>query len=361
MNKIKISMLTLLLALIVFMGLFGCSKDPAAEDFARAERLYENGEYRKAAKGSKGFRSIAMKYPESSMAPKALYRSGTIYSLYIKDYDNAIEDFACLIYYYPKHELAFDAQADIVEIYMDRLQNYEQAIIEIRKLIEKYPNRKGIDMFQYKLAQCFAYRRDFDQARLEYLILLDSYPNTKLKPDIYYNIANTYFIEGSGKIDKAVEYYQKLLDEYPKSPLVLEAKFYIAASYEEKGELEEALKRYEELMGVYENENVLKMRINGVKELMKKIEAPASEEAYRGFSSIKSKEKDEDGDEDEDTESIMEGEEEIDIIDSEGKKEEFKNSIEDKDGKTKGNNGEDKTKDKGGENKTGGGANKDVK
>jgi tetratricopeptide (TPR) repeat protein len=231
---------------------------------------------------------------------------------------------------------------------MDRLQNYEQAIIEIRKLIEKYTNHKGVDQFQYKLAQCFAYRRDFDQARLEYLILLDSYPNTKLKPDIYYNIANTYFIEGSGKIDKAVEYYQRLLTEYPDSPLVLEAKFYIAASFEEKGDLEEALKRYEELMGVYENENVLKMRIKGVKELMKKIEAPASEEAYRGFSSTKGKSKDEDGDEDEDEDAIMEGEgdEEIEIIDSKDKEGEFKDSIENKEGETGGSKEGDKVKDK---------------
>jgi TolA-binding protein len=350
--KRSFAVVALVIVLFAFALTFSCAEDPAAEDFARAEKLYEKGRYRAAAEGNKGFRSIATEYPESSLAPKALYRSGTIYSLYLKEYEKAIEDFAYLIYYYPKHELAFDAQVEIVNIYMDRLENYGQAIIELRKLIEKYPNRKELDKYQYLLAQCFAYKRDFDQARLEYLILLDSYPNTELKPDIYYNIANTYFIEGSGKIDKAIEYYQRLLDEYPDSPYVLEAKFNIAASMEEKGELEEALKRYEELVGVYENDNVLTMRINGVRELMKKIKAPASEEAYRGFSPMK--EKSDEGDEDEDeVDEVMEGEEEngdIEIIDSgdSTKKDEFKDSV--KEDKTKGS-GEGKVKEEGKETK----------
>jgi TolA-binding protein len=332
--------LVLGISILMIAGLFGCSEDPAAEDFDDAEELYEEGSY---AKGSKGFRAIASEYPDSDFAPKALHRSGTIYKLYLKDYDKAIEDFAYLIYYYPKHELAFDAQANIVDIYMDRLSNYGQAIIEIRKIIEKYPKRKNIDEYQYKLAKCFYFKKDFDQTRLEYLILLDSYPNTKLKPNVYYNIANTYFIEGSGKIDKAVEYYQKLIDEYPESPLVLEARFYIAASYEEKGELDEALKRYEELMGVYENENVLKMRIKGVKELMKKIDAPATEDAYRGFSIIKKKDKKK-VDEDEEDEELMPGEEDIKIIiDPKEKPDEFKDSVYDEDEKPK---EENKTKDK---------------
>ncbi|MEJ2068444.1 MAG: hypothetical protein P8Y09_11000, partial [Deltaproteobacteria bacterium] len=117
--------ITILVAfLFTFTLFFGCAEDPAAEDFARAEKLYEKGHYRDAAEGGRGFRSIATEYPESSLAPKALYRSGTIYSLYLKEYDKAIEDFAYLIYYYPKHELAFDSQVEIAKIYMNRLGNY---------------------------------------------------------------------------------------------------------------------------------------------------------------------------------------------------------------------------------------------
>ena len=116
---------------------------------------------------------------------------------------------------------------------MDKLEDYPQAIIEIRKLLENYPSKDGMDQYRYMLAQCFYSMRDFDQTRLEYLILLDSYPDTELRPQAYYYIANTYFIEGSGKLDKAIEYYRKVLDEYPENRMVNECNFYIAASLEE--------------------------------------------------------------------------------------------------------------------------------
>ena len=224
--------------IILSFLLIECGKDPIKADFERVEDLYKKEKYKAAAEK---FRDLATLNPQSEWAPKALYRSGTIYYLYLKDYDEAVEDFAYLIYYYPKNKLSFDAQVDIVEIYMNKLKDYPQARVEIQRLLEHYPNKDGMDQYQYMLAQCFYNMRDFDQTRLEYLILLDSYPNSDLRPQVYYDIANTYFIEGSGKLDKAIEYYQKVIDEYPESDLINECNFYIAASLEEKGELYEAL------------------------------------------------------------------------------------------------------------------------
>jgi hypothetical protein len=154
-----------------------------------------------------------------------------------------------------------------------------------------------MDKYQYMLAQCFYNMRDFDQTRLEYLILLDSYPNSELRPQVYYDIANTYFIEGSGKLDKAIEYYQRVIDEYPDSDLIGECNFYIAASLEEKGELYEALNIYEELLGVYQNPRVVELRIEAVKDMLEKMGAPAPEETYGGPGVTKEKDEDKEADE----------------------------------------------------------------
>ncbi len=266
----------LILVLITFGA---CSQDPLSNDFERADKLSERGHYEEAAEM---FRGIATVNPHSEWAPKALFRSGTINYLYLKHYDDAVEDFAYLIYYYPKNDLAFDAEVDIIDIYMNKLSNYSQAIVELRKLIEAYPSHKHIDEFQYKLAQCFYYMRDFDQARLEYLILLDSYPRTDLRPQVYYDIASAYFVEGGGKLDKAIEYYSKLIDEYPDSKLVMEARFYSAAALEEKGELDEALKAYEELLPIYPNPRMVALRIEGVKNIIEKKASPAPAEDFMG-------------------------------------------------------------------------------
>jgi tetratricopeptide (TPR) repeat protein len=276
------SVIVTVIGALIIAGLISCAKDPVKDDFDRADKLCEKEHYEEAAEM---FREIAILNPHSDYAPKALFRSGTINYLYLKRYEDAVEDFAYLVFYYPEDKLAFESQADIVDIYMNKIDNYAQAIVELRKLIENYPGHGDIDQYQYKLARCYYFMRDFDQARLEYLILLDSYRRTKLKPDIYYDIANTYFVEGGGKVDKALEYYGKLIDEYPNSPLVPEAKFYSAAALEEKGELDEALKAYEELLPIYPNPSMVALRIEGIKSIIQKKAAPAPSDNSMGLGS----------------------------------------------------------------------------
>jgi tetratricopeptide (TPR) repeat protein len=272
----------MILGVLLIAGLTSCAKDPVRDDFERADKLCEKEHYEEAAEM---FREIAILNPHSDYASQGLFRSGMINYLYLKKYEDAVEDFAYLVYYYPDDKLAFDSQAAIVDIYMNKMGNYAQAIVELRKLIENYPSHDEIDQYQYKLARCYYFMRDFDQARLEYLILLDTYHRTKLKPDVYFDIANTYYVEGGGKVDKAIEYYRKLIDDYPSSPLVMEAMFYNAAALEEKGDLDEALKAYEELLPVYPNPSMVALRIEGIKGIIQKKAAPAPMDDSMGLGS----------------------------------------------------------------------------
>ncbi|MBN1882723.1 MAG: tetratricopeptide repeat protein [Deltaproteobacteria bacterium] len=280
--------------LAVMLLVVSCTQDPMESQYRRGEALFEKGEFSSAVEV---YRKIATYTPDSSWAPEALYQSGLVNYLYLKEYEEAVDDFAHLIYYYPKNKNAFDAQAKIVEIYVNKLDDPMQAIVELRKLIEKYPNRDGMDQYQYMLAQCFFQLRDFDQVRLEYLILLDSYPNSELVPEVYYNIASTYFIEGGGKLEKAVEYYQRVIDEFPESEYVHDSRFYIAAAAEEAGDLEEAKRLYEELLPTYPSPRVVELRIEGINEIQEKMASPAPEKAYRGFSELPEKRTDKDADE----------------------------------------------------------------
>ena len=290
---------TLLFVLLFacMMTILSCSQDPVEGQYHRGEALFEKGEFSSAVEV---FRKIATYTPDSSWAPEALYQSGLINYLYLKNYEEAVDDFAHLVYYYPKNKNAFDAQAKIVEIYVNKFDDPMQAIVELRKLIEKYPNHDGMDQYQYMLAQCFYKLRDFDQVRLEYLILIDSFPGSDLVPEVYYNIANTYFIEGGGKLEKAIEYYQRVIDEYPESEFVHDSRFYIAAATEEVGDLDEAKRLYEELLPTYPNPRVVELRIEGIKEIQEKMAAPAPEKAYRGFSELPEKRNDDEGDTEED-------------------------------------------------------------
>jgi len=296
------------------LTILSCSQDPVESQYHRGQALFEKGEFSSAVEV---FRKIATYTPDSSWAPEALYQSGQINYLYLKEYEKAVDDFAHLVYYYPRNKNAFDAQAKIVEIYVNKFDDHMQAIIELRKLIEKYPSHNEMDQYQYMLAQCYYQLRDFDQVRLEYLILIDSYPNSKLVPEVYYNIANTYFIEGGGKLEKAIEYYQRVIDEYPQSEFVHDSRFYIAAATEEAGDLEEAKRLYEELLPTYPNPRVVELRIEGIEEIQEKMAAPAPEKAYRGFTELPEKRDDDVGNEEEDDDEWISSDEII-VIDRDG-------------------------------------------
>ncbi len=133
-------MIVTILGALLFAGLVSCAKDPVKDDFDRADKLSEKEHYEEAA-GM--FREIAIVNPHSSYAPKALFRSGTINYLYLKRYEDAVEDFAYLVYYYPEDKLAFESQADIVDIYMNKMNNYGQAIVELRKLVGRLRSPGG--------------------------------------------------------------------------------------------------------------------------------------------------------------------------------------------------------------------------
>jgi len=292
-NKIRILVFFLAWALLIV----SCAQDPMESQYRRGEALFEKGEFSSAVEV---FRKIAVYNPDSSWAPEALYQSGLINYLYLKEYEEAVDDFAHLIYYYPKNKNAFDAQTKIVEIYINKFEDPMQAIIELRKLIEKYPNRDGMDEYQYMLARCYFELRDFDQVRLEYLILLDSYPNSELVPKVYYDIANTYFIEGGAKLEKAIEYYQRVIEEFPESEFVHDCRFFIAAATEEAGDLEEAKRLYEELLPTYPTPRLVELRIEGIEDIQERMASPAPERAYRGFTELPESRGDDEADEGED-------------------------------------------------------------
>ena len=93
------------------LALLSCSQDPVESQYRRGESLFEKGEFSSAVEV---YRKIATYTPDSSWAPEALYQSGLINYLYLKNYEGAVDDFAHLVYYYPKSKNAFDAQAKIV-------------------------------------------------------------------------------------------------------------------------------------------------------------------------------------------------------------------------------------------------------
>ncbi len=107
------------------------------------------------------------------------------------DYLDAKTEFHIIILNFPGGSLSDKAQFYYAECHFN-LKEYILAIAEYEKLIRIYPNREYVDDAQYKIGLS----------------------NFKLSPK--YSLDQTY-------TEKAVEEFQKFLEDYPESPLIPKA------------------------------------------------------------------------------------------------------------------------------------------
>ena len=98
--------------------------------------------------------------------------------------------------------------------------NYGKAIIELRTIVNKYPNSNEAAQSQFKIAEIYLNDiRDYDFAIKEFLKLINLFPNNKITPKALFMIGYTY----GNHLDAyshALKNYRKFLTEYPKHELI---------------------------------------------------------------------------------------------------------------------------------------------
>ena len=234
-----------------------------AKDFAKAETLFQDGNYYKAAEV---FREVYENNPESSLAPEALYRSGDILNVYLDKYQEAILAFLLVNRDYPDTEWSVQAQRQVAEIYKTRLRDYTQAIVAYQKLLDSGVSEA--DRVQYEIADAYFRLNNYEQARIEFESLLKNFPDSALIPEVQYRIALAYSLDG--QLSKAETAFREVVAKWPDDLFALEARFGLASVLEEQERLRESLKVLQDLKDVYPNKDALMKRIKQVEDRMKK-------------------------------------------------------------------------------------------
>jgi TolA-binding protein len=231
--------------------------------FDDAEGLLSEGRYIEAVGV---YSRLISTFPESPYVPGSQYKIALIHNLYLDDVSGAMKLYSELLYLYPNSPEAALARADRARIFSG-IGDHLSAIEEYQWLLEKGPNEKSDD-FRYNLAMEYIRINDFGQARVELEELLSTAPFTPLAPQSYYQLANTYYLEGS--LEKAIAAYDVVVSKFPGHGVSLEARLSKAAALEEAGRLKEALSLLKELEDEYPNREVIKIRIASTEERLKK-------------------------------------------------------------------------------------------
>ena len=252
---------------LFFVFLFivaACGNHEGESLFEEGETLRKEGRYDEAIEK---YSYVVLHYERGEFAPEALFRAGEICYLHIHDFEKAADFLHNLLTSYPWSRRSQVAQKYLAEIFMYKLQDYKQAVVEYQRAISLYGTGEESEQFQFEIAKAYFNLKNFDQQRVELNLLLNSYPDTKLKPEVLFQIANSYFVEGL--MDEALKTYQKVIKEFRDTPTAMEATFQMAACLEEKEDLQGALEVLNELVGIYPNYKVIKMRMERIKKRLK--------------------------------------------------------------------------------------------
>jgi len=197
-------------------------KDSPAAQMEWAMGFYEAGEHKRAVSE---FEKLIAEYPNSAEAPVAQYYTGLSYEG-MEEYYKAYLAYQKCIDKYPyneRFEEMVERQYNIGDVFLDGrkakimglklLPALDKAVEILTKVVENAPYGKYADLAQFKAAEAYKKQEFYEEAVMAYQKLIDDYPDSQLLEDAKYNIAVcTYYISRDPYYDQ--EYTDKAIEEY---------------------------------------------------------------------------------------------------------------------------------------------------
>jgi len=157
-----------------------------------------------------------------------------------------------------------EAQLDYALSFFEQ-GDYDKARIEFKKLLRHYRESREAADAQYYLGRCLEGEREYYKAFLAYRKTLQVYPSTARFNEILERMAQigNYFLSGKKRKlggaallparDKAVEIFQAIVEDGPFSPQGELAQYKLGLAHLVLGEYEQAVSAFEQLIERYPN------------------------------------------------------------------------------------------------------------
>lgn len=149
--------------------------------------------------------SLLNKYPKSEFAPTLMFQLAELH------YERSQLVFQKEMATFEQKLAAFQNDEISVEPEMPSL-NMERSIFYCSSLIEKYPDVKYRDKVIYKLAISYMDQGDRENAKINFEKLTQEYPDSPIALEAHFRIGEYYF--ENRQFDEAVTHYKLLLDHW---------------------------------------------------------------------------------------------------------------------------------------------------
>ena len=148
-------------------------------------------------------------------------------------------------------------------------KNYERALREMENLVNKYPSSKEAAQAQYYVGRCREALEDYYAAFKAYDKLTAHYPNSQQIGEAMereYRIGNLFYsgkkrklagLEILPSLDKAIEIFLRVVEQAPYGSYGVLAQYKLGESYKKNGEYSRAKEAFEKLIEDYPNSELV--------------------------------------------------------------------------------------------------------
>ncbi len=258
------------------------AKDTPKAQMEWAMGFFEAKDYERAAKE---FIRLVRTYPRSELAPESQYLAGVSYEML----DLPQEAFAAykkLVEIYPfspRFKDAIEREFGVAEAFASgkrlklvgpiTLPSLDKAIEIYEHIIAQAPYGEYGARAQFRLGECYRRQQRYEEASKAFQKVLDEYPNSSLVEEAKFSVAFCAFhlslkpSYDQSATDEAITWFEEFIAAHPESDLVPEAKeslnklkaykaeglAQIAAFYETQGKLSSAAVYYRQIIEGYPN------------------------------------------------------------------------------------------------------------
>jgi TolA-binding protein len=272
---------------------------------------YNAKNYEEAAAAYRNFQTIDAKHSDM---PVAMYREGL--ALHRAEYySDAVTAWEKLVKAHPRFDKSPDALFRAAKTRFDMAQ-YPEAVKGYETLIKAYSKTEFAKDARLQIGQCWYNAGDFGRAIVHYTDFLNRFPDDPRAPGVlqllqtaYFQakkspaeiekltknqpktpvLADIYWEEGAKRYnekdyDKARDYFQKIIFEFPSSSLAAQASFYRAESFFLQEKFQEAAPAYQNFIQSYPEDGQISLaKFHMAISLFNRNEFAQAAEAFKDF------------------------------------------------------------------------------
>ncbi len=277
-------------------------KPTPEEQLAWAITFFESGDYERALREMK---NLLSKYPASKEAAEAQYYIGRCYEA-LEDYYAAFKAYESVIARYPNSQRTselIEREYRIGNLFfsgkkrkiagLELLPSFDKAIEVFSRVMDQSPGPYAV-LAQYKLAESYKKSKEYAKAKEAFGKLIENFPASELVDEARYQIALVSFQESRGvsyddqATDEAIVQFSRFIKEHPENDLVVESQqaietlrdrkaqkaYDIAMFYENQGNATAAKIYYDGIIEQYGKSRWAQMSLERLTILQKRAAKP---------------------------------------------------------------------------------------